>query len=122
MLAWDASSDYIDVGQTGFYHHLFDIRATLSLDCDVTIRAVDDASFLKTPTVVFHALNCRFIFAGESYACQTAATVKRIIPNARHARRDRHRRQTATVEKRPTPDARHARGNRHIAIHAPNQN
>ena len=113
MLAWDTSSDDIDVGQISVYHHLFDVSAVIRLDRDVAVRAVDDASCLKTPTVVCHALDCRLVFAGESYACQTTAIVKRILPDARHTRRDRHRRQTTATEERPIPDARHARRNRH---------
>ena len=37
------------------------------LDRDVAVRAVNNASFLKTPTVVCHALDCRLVLAGKGY-------------------------------------------------------
>ena len=41
------------------------------------------------------------------------ATVKRILLDACHARRNRHRRQSAAAGKRIRPDARHALLDRH---------
>ena len=41
-------------------------------------------------------------------ACQTAAAFERLVPDARHAHRDRHARQPAAAVERPVPDARHA--------------
>ena len=76
---------------------------------EVAVRAVDDAVCLKTPTIVlFHALDSFFVLAWECYTCQTAATVKRILPDARHARWNRHARQATTIPERRIPDARHA--------------
>ena len=98
---------------TCVYHYLFDIRAVLHLNRDVAVRAVDDAARLKTPTVVFHALNCRLVLAGEGNACQTAAACERPTPDARHAIRNRHRRQTSAGVERRRPDARHAIRDRH---------
>ena len=95
-----------------------------------------DTACLKTPFVVCHAFDCRFVFAGERNACQTTAVEERLpsdvrharrnrhalkpaaiserrLPDARHALRDRHRRQSAAAGERPTPDARHARRDRH---------
>ena len=98
---------------TSFYHHLLDVHAAINLNRDITIRAVEDASCLKTPTVVCHAFDRRFVLAGEGHRRQTTATVKRIIPDARHTIRNRHRRQSAAVLKRLTHDARHAIRYRH---------
>ena len=96
-------------GYACVYHHLLDVSAVINLDYyDVAVRAVDDATGLKSPTVVCHALDCRLVLAGEGYARKTVAIVERLTPDARHARRDRHRRQTAATLKRLIPDARHA--------------
>ena len=111
MLAWDTSSDDIDVGQISVYHHLFDVSAVIRLDRDVAVRAVDDASCLKTPTVVCHALDCRVVFAGEGHACQSAALGERIFPDARHAVGDRHACQATAFIERILPDARHIGSN-----------
>lgn len=83
------------------------------LNRDVAVRAMDDAAGIKTPIVVCHSLDCSLVFAGESYACQTTAIGKHIRPDARHARRNRHRRQTAAIVKRIIPDARHTRRDCH---------
>ena len=85
----------------------------LRLKRDVAVRAVDDASYLKTPFVVCHALYGRLVFTGEGYACQTSAVEERLPSDVRHARRDRHRRQTAASLKRSLSDARHALRDRH---------
>ena len=74
---------------------------------------MDDTAFLKTPTVVCHALDCRVVFAGEGHACQAAALGERPVPDARHAGGDRHACQTAANFKRPSPNARHAVSDRH---------
>ena len=113
MLAWNTSSDNIDVGQTGVYHHLFDIRTALNLDRDVAVRAVDDAARIKIPRVVCHALDRRFVLAGEGYTRQHATINECRLPDARHAPRNRHRCQTTAIVKRFIPDARHAIRNRH---------
>ena len=85
---------------------LFEIYSCLKRD--VAVRAVDDAAGIKTPTtVVCHALDSRLVFTGEGHVCQTAATVKRRIPDARHSLRDRHARQPTAVDKRVIPDVRH---------------
>ena len=83
------------------------------LDHDVAVRAVNDASCLKTPTVFCHALNCRRVFAREGNVYKVAAITERIFPDARHARRDRHLRQAAAIVKRIIPDARHTRRDCH---------
>ena len=53
---------------TSFYHYLLDVHAAINLNRDITIRAVEDASCLKTPTVVCHVLDRLFVFTGEGYA------------------------------------------------------
>ena len=98
---------------TSFYHHLLDVHAAINLNRDITIRAVEDASCLKTPTVVCHAFDRRFVLAGEGHRRQTTATVKRIIPDARHTVRYRHRRQSAAPGERIIPDARYTIRYRH---------
>ena len=90
MLAWETSSDDIDVGQAGVYHHLLDVRTAIRLDRDVAVCTVEDATCCKTPTVVCHVLDCCQILAKEGHVSKAAATVKRTILDARHTVRYRH--------------------------------
>ena len=83
------------------------------LDSDVTVCAVDDAACLKTPIVVCHVLDRRFVLAGEGHICQISTCVECSIPDARYARRDRHWRQTTATGERTLSDARHARRDRY---------
>ena len=73
---------------------------------------MDDAARIKIPTIVCHSLDSYFVFAGEGNVYKVAAITERPIPDARHARRDRHRRQTAATAKRLITDGRHARRDR----------
>ena len=86
------------------YHHLIDVR----LDRDVAVRTVEDASCLKTPTVVCHAFDRRLVFAREGNVYKVAAITERVLPDARHAIRNRHRCQTGAIVECTAPDARHA--------------
>ena len=74
---------------------------------------MNNATRLKPPREVCHALDCRFVFAGEGHACQFAALGERPVPDARHAVGDRHARKIVATLKRPIPYARHAVGDRH---------
>ena len=68
MLAWDTSSEDIDVRHIGVYHHLLDVNTVIRLERDVAVRAVDDAARIKIPTVVCHVLDRRLVLAGEGNA------------------------------------------------------
>lgn len=59
------------------------------LDRDVAVRAVNNASFLKTPTVVCHAFDCRLVLAREGHAHKNAL-IEHTIPDASHRIWDYH--------------------------------
>ena len=54
----------------------------IRLNRDVAICAVEDASCLKTPFVVCHALDCRLVFTGEGHICKIVARREYILPDA----------------------------------------
>ena len=68
---------------------------------------MDDAAGIKLPTVVCHALDCRFVFAGEGHACQTATVPKRQVPDACHTIRYYDAREATAVRKRLIAYSRH---------------
>ena len=77
---------------TSSNHHLFDVRTAISLERDVAVRAVYDAARIKIPRIVFYAFDSSLVLAWEGHARQTAATVKRPLPDARHTVADCHTR------------------------------
>ena len=87
--------------------------ARFRLDRDVAVCAVEDTTGLKTPIVAFHALDRRFVLAGEGHACKSAALIERIRPNACHTVRYRHTCQSAAEAKHIIPDTCHAVRYRH---------
>ena len=77
------------------------------LDRDVAVCAVDDASCLKTPTVVCHALDRRLVLAGEGYARKADATIERKIPDVRHRFWNSHTSHRLAIIEYTVSDDRH---------------
>ena len=102
-LAWDTSSDDIDIRQAGISQQFTGLCRGSAFD---DYARQTGASFECTVPDALHTV-------GNSYTRQSAATGKRIISYACYAGGYRHRRQTVAIGECTAPDACYAGGYRH---------